>query len=101
MAQTDTTPQERPWLWWGIALVTILLGYADLNRFVLNDPGDIHRYHFWSLHPGGGNWAFADGSVRFLAYNIAKAQDTSSNPVMNVLEQLATRSGGESVVLPN
>jgi hypothetical protein len=32
MAQTDTTPQARPWLWWGIALGTILLGYADLWR---------------------------------------------------------------------
>ncbi len=32
MAQTDTQPQARPWLWWGIAIVTILLGYADLAR---------------------------------------------------------------------
>lgn len=32
MAQTDTTMQARPWLWWGIAAVTILLGYADLAR---------------------------------------------------------------------
>ncbi len=32
MAQTDTTTQSRPWLWWGIALGTILLGYADLWR---------------------------------------------------------------------
>jgi len=33
MAQMDTTTtQERPWLWWGLALVTILLGYADLAR---------------------------------------------------------------------
>lgn len=32
MAQIDTTAQPRPWLWWGIALGTILLGYADLAR---------------------------------------------------------------------
>ena len=32
MAQTDTSPQAHPWLWWGIAAVTILLGYADLAR---------------------------------------------------------------------
>lgn len=32
MAQTDTQPQSRPGLWWGIAIVTILLGYADLAR---------------------------------------------------------------------
>ena len=32
MAQIDTIAQPRPWLWWGLALVTILLGYADLAR---------------------------------------------------------------------
>jgi len=42
--------------------------------------------HFWSLHPGGANFLFADGSVRFLTYS---ADD--------VLPALATRSGGEYV----
>jgi hypothetical protein len=33
MAQVETmAPPARPWLWWTIALVTILLGYADLAR---------------------------------------------------------------------
>lgn len=33
MAQLETTSTaSRPWLWWTIALVTILLGYADLAR---------------------------------------------------------------------
>jgi prepilin-type N-terminal cleavage/methylation domain-containing protein/prepilin-type processing-associated H-X9-DG protein len=43
-------------------------------------------HHFWSAHPGGGNWLFADGSVRFLPY--------LSN---SVLPALATRNGGEVV----
>jgi prepilin-type processing-associated H-X9-DG protein len=50
-------------------------------------PGDTNlcdTHHFWSLHPGGGNWLFADGSVRFLPYQ-ANA----------ILPALATRSGGE------
>ena len=33
MPQLDSTsPPARPWLWWAIALATILLGYADLAR---------------------------------------------------------------------
>ena len=33
MARTDTTTTaQRPWMWWAIALATILLGYADLAR---------------------------------------------------------------------
>jgi prepilin-type N-terminal cleavage/methylation domain-containing protein/prepilin-type processing-associated H-X9-DG protein len=42
---------------------------------------------FWSLHPGGCNFAFADGSVRFVKETI--------NP--HVFSFLSTRSGGEVV----
>jgi prepilin-type processing-associated H-X9-DG protein len=45
-----------------------------------------HHNHFWSLHPGGANFAFADGSVRFFRYSAA-----------SVLPALATRAGGETV----
>jgi prepilin-type N-terminal cleavage/methylation domain-containing protein/prepilin-type processing-associated H-X9-DG protein len=45
-------------------------------------------FHFWSFHPGGVHFAFADGSVRFLRYDI--------DPL---LPALATRAGGESVAL--
>ena len=46
-------------------------------------------FHFWSPHSGGANFAFADGSVRFLSY--------SADPV---LPALATRAGGESFIFP-
>lgn len=53
-------------------------------------PGRIDNYcdlsHFWSLHRGGANFAFADGSVRFLTYGAS-----------SVLPALATRAGGEPV----
>ncbi len=45
-------------------------------------------FHFWSLHNGGANFAFADGSVRFLQY--------SANDAMPAL---ATRAGGETTTL--
>jgi hypothetical protein len=32
MAQLDSGTLSRTRLWWGIALATILLGYADLAR---------------------------------------------------------------------
>jgi prepilin-type N-terminal cleavage/methylation domain-containing protein/prepilin-type processing-associated H-X9-DG protein len=48
---------------------------------------DVH--HFGGIHDGGGNWAFADGSVRFLSY------DADS-----ILPALATRAGAEVVSLP-
>ncbi|MFO0849867.1 MAG: DUF1559 domain-containing protein [Gemmataceae bacterium] len=53
----------------------------------LNDPNQYHRWHYWSLHSGGCNWLFADGSVRFITYAAGK----------NVLPALATYSRGEVV----
>ena len=46
------------------------------------------RFHYWSFHPGGANFAFVDGSVRFLTY--------SARPIMPAL---ASRAGGEVVVI--
>jgi prepilin-type N-terminal cleavage/methylation domain-containing protein/prepilin-type processing-associated H-X9-DG protein len=46
--------------------------------------------HFWSFHPGGGHFAFADGAVRFLEYSVGPT----------ILPQLASRNGGENAVIP-
>jgi prepilin-type N-terminal cleavage/methylation domain-containing protein/prepilin-type processing-associated H-X9-DG protein len=54
-----------------------------------NNPCDLH--HYWSHHPGGGNWLFADGSVRFLTY--------AAGP--NLIPQLATKAGGEVIPAAN
>lgn len=45
-------------------------------------------FHFWSLHRGGANFAFCDGSVRLLQY--------AGTP----LAALATRAGGEVIADP-
>lgn len=50
----------------------------------VNNPCDFN--HFWSLHPGGANFVFADASVRFLPYS-----------AVSVMVPLATRAGGEVI----
>ncbi len=52
----------------------------------IDDPCDV--FHYWSFHAGGANFAFADGSVRFVRY--------SAN---DVLPALATRAGGETSII--
>jgi len=57
-------------------------------------PGNFNNecdmFHFWSPHPDGANFAFADGAVRFLTY--------SASPI---LPALASRAGGEVVAVPD
>jgi prepilin-type processing-associated H-X9-DG protein len=48
--------------------------------------GYCDAHHFWSMHSGGAQWLFADGSVRFLPYQTNQ-----------ILPALATRAGGEVV----
>ena len=56
-------------------------------------PGAVENYcdmmHFWSLHPSGGHFLLADGSVRVIAYEI----DT------DVLAAAATKAGHETLQL--
>jgi prepilin-type processing-associated H-X9-DG protein len=47
---------------------------------------DCDQVHFWSLHSGGANFLFGDGSTRFVSYNAD-----------NILPLLATRHGGEVI----
>jgi prepilin-type N-terminal cleavage/methylation domain-containing protein/prepilin-type processing-associated H-X9-DG protein len=96
--------------WWSEGAYDIFLGAANMTRlstFSGGGPrgnircptdgpfyfqqGDIRNNcdaaHFWSPHPGGGNFVFADGSARFLSYSIGTT----------ILPLLATRAGGEVV----
>jgi prepilin-type N-terminal cleavage/methylation domain-containing protein/prepilin-type processing-associated H-X9-DG protein len=59
--------------------------WVGLKRQVDN-VGDCDSGHFWSLHAGGANFLFGDGSTRFLSYS-----------AVSVLPMLATRNGGEVI----
>ncbi len=61
---------------------------------LLADPKEEHRWHFWSLHPNGGNFLMADGSVQFITYAAA------SGGIGSVFTALGTRNGGEVVSIP-
>jgi prepilin-type N-terminal cleavage/methylation domain-containing protein/prepilin-type processing-associated H-X9-DG protein len=50
-------------------------------------PDDNHNLHFWSYHPGGGNFQLLDGSVRFIGYSIN----------FPVFQALSTKSGREII----
>jgi hypothetical protein len=76
--------------WWACGAGDRASGYADnlLSAELGISPGgegNLHRYHFWSHHPGGANMTMIDTSTRFFSY------DTD----LNVLMELATREGGE------
>lgn len=66
------------------------MGCAPAAQWVGLRPGrtDVtcDQVHFWSLHSGGANFLFADGSTHFLSYTAD-----------SVLPALATRNGGEVV----
>lgn len=99
------------WMWAGagqapyFGCADVVLGVREVTNGVpngprdyfrqgtLNDPNNIHRFHFWSLHPGGAMWLFADGHVQFLSYS---ATQVAANGV-TLLEALASRNGGETV----
>jgi prepilin-type processing-associated H-X9-DG protein/prepilin-type N-terminal cleavage/methylation domain-containing protein len=84
----------------GAGSMDSVIGAREVNKSIYPQykkcgPGPFHfqdgkvedlcaAFHYWSLHNGGANFAFCDGSVRFLSYS-ADA----------ILPALATRAGGE------
>lgn len=57
------------------------------TQFPLDEGGEHHRhlFHFWSHHPGGAHFAFADGSARMLNVDIE----------LRLFQALSTRAGNE------
>jgi prepilin-type N-terminal cleavage/methylation domain-containing protein/prepilin-type processing-associated H-X9-DG protein len=58
------------------------------SYFGPGNPNDYCSYnHLWSNHTSGANFAFGDGSVRFISYNVN----------YQIILYLATRNGGEVI----
>ncbi len=74
----------------GVREINISIGACPSGPYQYG-PGNLtnqcDQFHFWSLHEGGSNFLFADGSVHFLGYGSASS----------VLPSLATIAGSETV----
>jgi prepilin-type processing-associated H-X9-DG protein len=59
----------------------------------INTPaiGTFNDIAFGSMHPGGANFCFTDGSVKFISQNVA----------LGVYKSTASRNGGEANVIAN
>jgi prepilin-type N-terminal cleavage/methylation domain-containing protein len=91
--------QNMYWGWYAVSDYDSLLSVSQAYTFhgTCTLPGifrapvnplnyDREACHFWSLHPGGGNWLMSDGSVNFMSYSAA-----------TVTFGLGTRDRGEVV----
>jgi prepilin-type processing-associated H-X9-DG protein len=90
----DVADFEGKWTW--------LTGdVADWLYFSSPDVRVAGQYGFRSLHPGGANFLFGDGSVRFLKASIdIGAPVWSTNPTqvnIGIYRKLSTRAGGETI----
>jgi prepilin-type N-terminal cleavage/methylation domain-containing protein/prepilin-type processing-associated H-X9-DG protein len=92
----DSFANYSGWAWADRGSFAYLFGAAVPINWVIppstrSDPGSVFEYlrfnAFGSFHPGGANFCFADGSVRFLG------DDTA----LVVLQALSTRANGEVI----
>ncbi len=88
-----TLPYATGLVYSGTLFVRSDVGFGPCKGPFRFGPGRVENpcdsRHFWSLHTGGANFAFVDGSVRFLPYSAD-----------SIMPALATRAGGEAVSLP-
>ncbi len=63
----------------------LVLSHTGENHGPNAPSGQAHGDQYWSLHPGGANFLFGDGSVRFIKEQIG----------FRIFQTLATKAGGE------
>ena len=84
---------------------TFPTGDVDSWCFIQNNGADyrlLGQFGFRSQHPGGANFLFCDGSVKFLKETIDMGNPNYTPPISKgVYRQLSTRNGGEVVSSDN
>jgi len=124
---------QSDWHWWtsgnwGDTLITTMYPlnpHRKVGNFAAGNNASVFIASFSSLHPGGANFGFADGSVRFLKDSIESWQIDASTQLpigvtktlapngssatwdtiyviqpgarVGIFQQLSTRNGGEVV----
>jgi prepilin-type N-terminal cleavage/methylation domain-containing protein/prepilin-type processing-associated H-X9-DG protein len=73
----------------------LVQAHGHLNNALTDTDGGLDD--FSSLHPGGSNFVFADGSVRFLRSITGDLASGAYTPESLILQALSTRAKGEVV----
>jgi prepilin-type N-terminal cleavage/methylation domain-containing protein/prepilin-type processing-associated H-X9-DG protein len=84
-----------PGAWYPAA--TLVLAHAHGNNPMVDADGSAGMDDYSSKHPGGSNFAFADGSVHFIFSMPSDNPDGSYPPLDLQFQALGTRAGGEVV----
>jgi len=74
---------------------TLILSHSHLNNATTDPDGGLDD--FSSRHPEGSNFAFADGSVRFLRSVSGDQADGGYSPDGVIFQALGTRENGEMI----
>jgi prepilin-type processing-associated H-X9-DG protein/prepilin-type N-terminal cleavage/methylation domain-containing protein len=77
------------------AAPALVLAHAHLNNATQDTDGGLDD--FSSLHPGGSNFLFGDGSVRFLRSIPGDAPNGDYTPDGVIFQAMGTRANGEPV----
>ncbi|WP_435007864.1 DUF1559 domain-containing protein [Tundrisphaera lichenicola] len=116
-------PERSEWHWWSSGYVgdTLFTGFYPINPFqkmpevVADDNTGPYLEGASSMHPGGANFAFADGSVRWIGETIESwtndpqsglppgitysggLYQISPRAKLGLYQKLTTRNGGEVI----